>query len=138
MVTVYRLHRTIRPSIFISFGTFDSFLIGLARNWVYRAYCSAQSAQKPVQTIWEKLTTRSQRLLSWYILQKGYPVEIKFICNTIWNHKNPLTRTIATLVSKNMFFFANAQSLEFLQTKTINSLIKGHNLNFATQFRWHY
>ena len=48
----------------LSFGTFDSFLAGSGRNWVFGVCCSVQIAFQPVQTSSAKQTTGAKSLLS--------------------------------------------------------------------------
>ena len=69
IVAKYLIHsilyiKTVRPWLLFSFGTFDSFLAVLVRNQVYVAYCSAETAHKPVLTSSEKQKTGNKSLLS--------------------------------------------------------------------------
>ena len=57
-------HIVLPPQLLFSFGTFDSFLAGLDRNWVYGVCCSAQMAHKSVQTSSAKQATDAKSLLS--------------------------------------------------------------------------
>ena len=51
--------------LLFSFGTFDSFLVGLGRNqvYLYSACCSTQTAHKPVSSSSAKQTTGAKSLL---------------------------------------------------------------------------
>ena len=65
-IYVYRLDsKTLgRSYIFALVNTFDSFMAGLGRNRVGRAFCSAQKAHKPVQTGSAKQAIGFRNLLS--------------------------------------------------------------------------
>ena len=51
---------TVRAQLLFSFGTLDSFLSGLGRNWLSNACGSAQMARKSVWISWAKQTTSAK------------------------------------------------------------------------------
>ena len=55
--------RTVRPKYLFSFDTFDSFLAGLGRNWVYFASCSDKKTHKKASTSLTKQAKSAKSLL---------------------------------------------------------------------------
>jgi hypothetical protein len=72
--TVYILWQLDSPKIW----TFDSLLAGLDGNWVYGAFCSAQTPHKPVSTSSAKQTTGNKSLRSQYIYWDHRPGKVHF------------------------------------------------------------